>query len=1062
MEAIFRFFASRHTLAMVITLMIIILGIGTFFTIQKDVFPVVEFGELIITTRFPGAAPEDVELNVTNPIEEEIREVSGIDRVTSYSMENISVIDVMVDPNAKDTDEIVSEVREAVNRVTDLPAEVTERPDVSEINTSEFPVIEVGLSGDLPYRELREAARLFEKKLENVSGVSRVDKFGYREREIKVEIDPQKVNRLQVPLRAVISAIASRNIRSTGGSFESYTSEKNVVTLAQFEEPSDVGDVIVRASFDGPAIKVSDLAEIKDDFEEERVTSRMNGEFAISFLVFKKETADAIRTIDGIKALVDEEREFFPAGVQVGYSDDYSRYIRNRMSVVVNNGAIGLGLVVLLLGAFLSVRSAFWVAMGIPVALFGTLFLLPLFDSMLDVITMAAMIMVIGIVVDDAIIVAENIHRKRELGMAPLDAAVKGLSEVFKPVVTTILTTFVAFAPMFFMSGIMGKFVFVIPLTITLALAITLLESTIALPAHVIFGLEEKGGPATKVARGWFRHVRDFYRRTSYYVFKARYAVLLISLGTLGGGLWYATHKMDFVLFPSSAADTFFIRMELPRGTSLQATADKIREVEQLVEELPDGEVDSYVTRIGNQGNFVLGENENWAMISVFLAPFADRDRNAEEIVDELRSQTDSLEGYDNLLYYIDGGGPPVGSPITMRIVGSDDRVRTALADTVVAFMRTIPGVTDIDRNDKLGKDQIEIDIDYEKLSRLGLTVADVARNVRIALDGELVTSVRYGDEDVEFRVLFNERARGDSQLLSKLLVPNDRNRLIPLGEVARLRSGPGDASVYHYDGDRAVMVTADVTKGVITPLEATQMVERNFDLARDWRGMRFVVGGEAEETAESMQSLIRAFASAAVGIYFLLVLLFNSLLQPLMVMSAIPLGVIGVIIVFALHGEPLGFLAMMGLIGLSGVVVNDSLVLVNYINHLRQERAGERLLEIVTDGAADRLRAILLTTLTTVAGLLPLAYGIGGSDPFIAPMALAMGFGLLFASPITLALVPSLYLIVEDFQRLGRWAVRGIGRRRTAESSAGAEPQPDSGGLETSPDEPGRGAIGN
>ena len=1023
MKQIFRFFAERHTFALIFTSMIIILGLGTLRNIQRDMFPRVDFGEVIITTRYSGASPEDVELNVTNSIEEEIKTIAGIDRFTSYSMENISIIDVVIDLDEEDQEEIVREIQDAVGRVTDLPQEVDESPLITEINSSIFPVIEIGFSGENGYRELREFARLFEKKLENIDGVASVDKYGYRDREIQVEVDLEKIREYQVPIRSIIGAIRARNIRATAGSFESYTSEKNVVTLAQFDTPDEVGDVIVRSSFDGPTVKIKDLARIKDDFEEEKVMSRMNGRPAISFLVNKKETADVIRTVDAIKQLIESERENLPEGVVVQYSDDLSRYVRNRLNVVLSNGLIGLALVLCLLAIFLSTRSAFWVGMAIPVTLLGTVFLLPAFGQFMDVISLAGMIMVVGIVVDDGIIIAENIHTKREQGLQPVDAAVEGLDQVFKPVSTTILTTIVAFAPMFFMSGIMGEVVYVIPLTISLALLIAWTEGSVALPAHLIWGVKPHAkGTMPHVERGWFNPVRRFYRRTIRIAFILRYLVIVLAVGSLGTGVWYAFNYMDFILFPKDAADKFFVRFELPRGSSLEATSDKMREIEALIAELPDGEVDSYTTRIGNQGMYVAGENENWAVVSVFLTPFATRDRTAEDIVEELRPKTDELEGIDKMIYYIDAGGPPVGEPITIRVIGADDDVRVELADSVVAFLETLPGVKDIDRNDKLGKDQVTIQLDYETLSRLGLTVADVARNVRIAFDGEVVTSVRYGDEDVEFRVILDEKTRRNPRLLGDLLVPNNQNRLIPLKSVMSARVGPGVSSIYHYDNERAVRIIADLEKGTITPLKATATVEKHFDLKKDWPGMRFAVGGEAQETQKSMDSLLTAFISAAVAIYFLLALLFNSGIQPLVVMAAIPMGVLGVIIAFAIHGQPLGFTGVMGLIGLSGVVVNDSLVLVNHINRLRKERPKDKLLDIVSDGATDRLRAILLTTLTTVAGLLPLAYGIGGSDPFIAPMALAMGFGLLFATPITLALVPSLYLIADDFKRLVRW----------------------------------------
>jgi len=1040
MKQIFRFFAERHTFALVLTTLIMVLGLGTFRNIQRDMFPRVDFGEVIIITAYPGAAPEDVELNVTNKIEEEIKEISGIDRFTSYSMENLSFIDVVVDMDEGDQEDVVREIREAVNSVTDLPPEVDEDPAITEINSSIFPVIEIGFSGDNGYRELREFARQFEKKLENLAGVASVDKYGYLDREIRIEVDPDKIREYHVPLRSLIGAIQARNIRSTAGSFESYASEKNVVTLAEFDGPEDVGEVIVRTSFEGPAIKVKDLARVSDGYEDETVLTRMNGKSAISFLVNKKESADVIRTVDEIRALVDEEKKNLPEGVIVQFSDDLSRYVRNRLDVVRSNGMIGLGLVLCLLAMFLSLRMAFWVALGIPVTILGTVFLLPAFGQFLDVISMAGMIMVIGIVVDDAIIIAENIHRKRELGMQPIDAAVEGLSEVYNPVVTTILTTFVAFAPMFFMSGIMGKVVYVIPLTISLALFISLLEGTVALPAHVIWGQKRhRAGSSPRQARSWFDYVRRFFRRSIRIVLILRYVVVVFAVVSLGVGVWYAATYMDFILFPKDAADKFYMRIETPRGSSLQSTSDKVFDLEALVEGLPAGEVDSYVTRIGEQGMYVAGQNENWAIVSVYLTPFSTRDRTADEIVSELRAKTDELPGFERIIYYIDAGGPPVGEPVTVRVVGNDDGVRVALADSVVAFLASLDGIKDIDRNDKLGKDQVELILDYEKLSRLGLTVADVARNVRIAFDGEIVTSVRYGDEDVEFRVILDEKTRKKPVLLGELLVPNDRNRLIPLKSVMSARTGQASSSIYHFDNERAVRITSDVEEDKITPLQATTAVQERFDLRSDHPGMRFEIGGEAQETQKSMDSLITAFISAAVAIYFILVVLFNSPIQPLLVMSAIPLGILGVILAFALHGQPLGFTGVMGLIGLSGVVVNDSLVLVNHINRLKKERPGDRLLDIVSDGCTDRFRAVVLTSLTTVAGLLPLAYGIGGSDPFIAPMALAMGFGLLFATPITLALIPSLYLISDDIKRVFLW----IGRLFTRGGAVAEAAQP-------------------
>jgi multidrug efflux pump subunit AcrB len=1024
-NSFFRFFVERHMLAKLFTIMVILLGIGTLVQIKRDVFPDVDFGQMIITTYYPGASPEDVELNVTNEIEEELKSVSNLDRITSYSMENLSVVTVEIDVNADDKDRTKQDVREAVNRVTDLPDEVTEAPLVTEISSAIVPVIDVGISGDLPYRRLREVARLFKKKLENVPGVSSVNEFWYLDREVKVEIDPEALERFQIPLQDITRAIRERNIRATGGTFESYTSERSVVTLAQFENPEDVNEVIVRSTFSGPPLRVKDVGGVRDAFEEPRIISRMNGMPAITFQVLKMESADIIRTVDAVKKLAEKEQQLLPDGVEIRFADDVSYYVRNRFNVVLSNGAIGLALVLIVLSVFLNLRTAFWVALSIPVVLLGVLFLLPVMGAYLDIIALTAMLLVIGIVVDDGIIVSENIVRRRELGDPPLQAAANGIHEVAKPVITTIVTTFLAFAPMFFMSGVTGEFVFVIPLVISLAVLISVAEVTVALPAHLVPGLA-KQKQAAAGGRKWFDAIRRLFQKYIYYALKLRYGFIVLSIGLLAGSLWYAANHMQFILFPATAADNINAYLETPVGSSLEHTSEKAKAVEQAIARLPENELASFTTRVGSHGERQPGEYENWALIRINLTPYAKRDRTAGAVADELRAATDSIPGLARIVYDVEAGGPPVGDPVTVRIVGSDDQMRRRLTDSLIAFIGAIDGVTDMDRNDKLGKQQVRIKLDYDKLSRLGLSVAAVAGTARIAFDGDVVTSVRYGDEDVDFRVILKPSARSSLDNLRELLIPNEQGRLIALKDVASLEKAPGPANYYHFDRERTTTVTADIVEGKTTPLEVTGAALKHFDLDRDWPGMRFVIGGEAEETASSFRSLFIAFGIAVIAIFFVLSLLFDSFSQPFMVMVAIPFGIVAVIIAFALHGEPLGFLALMGLVGLSGVVVNDSLVMVNHINELRKNYPGKRIIEVVSMGTANRLRAVIMTALTTAAGLIPLAYGIGGSDPFIAPMALALGYGLLFATPLTLVFVPCLYVVRADILQLVRSILPG------------------------------------
>jgi len=803
-----------------------------------------------------------------------------------------------------------------------------------------------------------------------------------------------------------------------------------LLVIAALYHKCEVGEVIVRSTFEGPHILVKDLATIDDGFEPEKVRFRMNGKQAIGFKVFKKGNSDVIRVTDAIFRLIDDERVKVPQGIELLFASEQSRFVKNRLSVLANNGAIGLILVSVVLVLFLNFTTAFWVAMGIPLAMMSVVFLAPMFDVTIELISLMGMVIVIGLIVDDAIVIAENIHRHREKGKSPLDSAVDGAYGVLKPVFATIITTALAFGTMFFMSGLMGKFIVSIPIVIILALGVSFFESMIILPSHIMRGMEKrekkrlaKTGSADnpKLKKDWFLRVREKFQRYIAVILTYRYLIFMVFIVLLVGAFGFAYLHMHFILFPGNTAENFFITVELPTGSSLDATEDKIKEIEGVLEALPEDEMQSHMAILGSLGGggfFTPGESENWAFIIVTLTPYNERKRDAEMIVAYLRKQTDKLEGFDAIRYIIDAGGPPVGRPIAIRVIGGDNDMRTTLADSVTAYLATIEGVTDIDRDDKVGKEQVEIKIDYPRLSELGLTVADIAQNVRLAYDGQVVTRVRYGDEDVGFRVILEESARNKPDYLSKLKIPNRRGRLIPLSEVAQFEIGPGPSRYFHYEEERTVTITADIALGDLTPLQATQLAVDHFDLTSDWPGMQFVIGGEAEETQESIVSLGITMITALVGIYFVLILLFNSVTQPFLVVLAIPFGLIGVIGAFAMHGEPLGFLAIMGVIGLMGVVVNDSLILVNYINIHRESEPDKKIKRIVSEGTATRLRPIILTSITTIAGILPLAYGLGGSDPFIAPMALALGYGILFATPLTLILLPCLYLILDDIGR--------------------------------------------
>jgi len=1021
MRSFFKFFIDRPLVANTVTIMTLLLGAITLPNINRNTFPPVDFGELTITTRFLGASAEDVERTVTNKIEKELKGIDGIKRMQSTSVENVSLIHIAIDIDTADTDEVKDKIQKALDRVTDLPPEVTDRPVIFELESDTFPVMEVGLGGDIPYRELLAIAKRFEKKLEDLRGVGKLVKYGYFAREIQVEADPDKLQKFQISLNDIIRAIRDKNVRASMGDFDTDGGPSKLFTNAEFRTPLDVKEVIVRSNFNDQIIRIKDLAIVVDGFEDPTVKSRVNGLQAISFDVLKSSGADVIKTVKRIEALIEQESKLLPEGVYFVKAHDFSYYLKNRLKVLISNGIIGLFLVAMVLWFFLNIKTAFWVALGIPVTLFGTLFLLPIFDMNINIITLLAMIIIVGIIVDDAIIIAESIAQHRERGESPKEAALNGLMAVYKPVITTVLTTFLAFAPMFVMTGIMGRFIFVIPLVITCALTISVMEGFIALPAHLLPGMKTltERSPFAQRKFEFIRAVRKRYRAVLRQAIRIRYGVALFFVFLFAGTIFFAATWLNFVLFPESSAQNIIVQIECPVDSMLDDTEKKVAKVEKEILALMPHEIQAFTTRVGMYGDFFhVGEKENFAMTLIDLTPMSQRKRTAREIANELRERTKDFQGYTKILFVVDSGGPPLGRPITLRIVGDDDKQREALASRIVQFLNSIEGTSDIERDDKPENEQFQLIPNIQKLSRLGMSVSDIVRTVRTAYTGTIASSVRYSEDDVDFRVMLNRKMRNRLSRLNNLLIPNQMGRLIRLKDVATIRRVPGSPNYYHFGDTRSITILGDIDKSKISVIGVTKKVQKEFNMPKDWPTLELVIGGEAEETQESVQGLIRSFGVSIVAIFFLLMLLFNSFVQPFLAILAIPFGILGVIWAFALHGQDLGFLSMIGTVGLSGVVVNDSLVMINHFNDLRRKAPGRNVHAIVIRACSNRFRPIVLTSLTTISGLLPLAYGWGGSDPFIAPMALALGYGILFSTPLTLLVLPCFLLIAEDFKK--------------------------------------------
>jgi len=1020
MKPFIRFFAERHALAYVITITIIVLGVRTLSTINRDVLPNVDLKEMNIVTLYPGGSAKDVEINVTNKLEEELKEVDGIESVTSLSIDNQSNMNVLIDRYVKDYAKVKQDIRSAVDRVVDFPPEVTQAPFVVEISTDLIPVLQISItSNELSYTKLREYALDLEEKILDLPQVSGVRQSGLRDREYKIQIDAEKAERLQISPREVYNAIRSRNVHTSAGSFESNNAEKSIVTIEELKSVEAVENVLVRSSFNGLGIYVKDVARVIDDFEDETTRARVNGNRAILFNVNKKTSADIIDTAKALTALAEKERANYKGDIQIITSGDRSLVVTNRLSVVTNNGIIGLGFVLVMLMVLLNLRVAFWTALGIPIALLGAIFFLPFFSVELSAVAMAGLIIVIGIVVDDAIVVSENITRHSEMGKSAIDAAVDGTEEVLKPVLATIITTILAFSPMFFIDGVLGDFVFVIPLVVCAALVVSFIESIFALPSHLISGfsgnVSRLGSDRKSESQVFTRYIVQPFTLIVGVLLRFRYAVIFAFILLLAGSLYYAKNHIDFILFPTDSSSQFHVIIELPPGSSLDKTEQVVKEVEDAISELPDSELQSFVSYLGLVNQNTVINSANNAFITVSLTPYDSRVRGAKDITKDLESQLKDLSGA-LISFQVDAGGPPVGKPITLRVTGNDNTIRDALVDDIVNKLKEMDAVSGIDSDNKKGKEQVRVIFDHNKLSQLGLDVGLVAQSLRLAFDGDIATSVRLGDDDVDFRVQLDREAINDLETIGNMLIPNNQGRLIRLREVSQFETYQAAAILAHYQNKRSTLITADVDSEVMTSVEATQSILSQIDVSR-WPGMQVISDGESEETQDSIGSLGSAFVVAMLAIFLVLILLYGSIVKPLIVLSIIPFGLIGVIWTFVAHGQPISFIASIGVIGLTGVLVNDSLILVSYSETVKKLHPQLSYFEAILQAISTRFRPILITSITTVFGLIPMAYGLGGSDPLMAPMALAMGYGVTMATPLALILVPCILLVSADLK---------------------------------------------
>ncbi len=1020
-----RFSVNQSLFVNLVSILIIIFGLIVVMGMNREIFPNVDFDVVSITTVYPGATPLDVEKLITVPIEKEVKEVDGIKEIKSSSASGASFIVIKIDPDESDKKKVVNDIQSAVDKVKDLPRDIYEDPVVVEITSKQYPVIEVSLSGNMSEKELQYYADGLEDLLEDIKGVARVRKSGYRDREIQVHVNPEKMREQYVSFDEIREAVSSRNISVPAGEINTQTTEYSIRTTGEFSTAEEVENIIIRANDVGNWLRIKDVTEVKDSFKKEDIINKTLGSRSINLVVMKKESGDAISIVNEIKKVCNAFLENCPDKPEISYVNDYSFFARRRLNVLRNNGWASLVLIIASVLLFLQWRVAAMTVLGIPIAFFATFMVMQMMGITINLISMFGLIIVLGMLVDDGIIVAENVYRYMEGGRQPREAAVKGSEEVMGAVTTAVLTTIAAFSPLLFMTGIIGKFIRDIPTVLIVALLASLGEALIILPSHLADFVKIKydaRGKPMNISKDmpWFKKLVEFYTRVVRGAIKRKYRVLAGFTVLLFVCAFLAFGVIKFILFPSAGINYFFVRGEAPIGTPLQKTNELMLPVEEIVSQLPPEELDTFVTSVGSiaedRHDPFAGQASHLVQVSVYLTPEQDRKRKVEEIIEEVRKKAKDVKGFTELRFDKPEAGPPVGKAVEAGVRGESFEVLDKIAGEYMDYLKTIDGTIDITWDHKPGKEEIRVKVDNNKSALAGLNVAQIANTVRAVFEGSIATKIKptKAEEETDVTVMFPEEIAGNLNVFDNILIRNKYGNLIPLKNVAEIVKVPGTTTIHHRDGKRVVTASANVNTDRTTSLKVNRLLEKKFKgLSQRHIGYSVKYGGEQEETLDSLKSLLKAFFYAFLIIYLILASSFKSIIQPLIIMLAIPFGLIGVVIAFLLHGLPLSFMAILGIVGLNGIVVNDSIVLVDFINKLR--RKGMNRHDSIIKAGQMRLRPVLLTTITTVGGLSTVAYGIGGKDPFLVPMALAICWGIAFATALTLIIIPCIYSIVDD-----------------------------------------------
>jgi multidrug efflux pump subunit AcrB len=1047
-----RWFTKNGVAANLLAAVAVVCGLYVATTIKLELFPQLDMDIVTISMVYPGAAPKEVESGIVELIEDRVQDLEGVKRLRSNASEGFGTVTIEVE-RGYDAREIRDKAKSRIDGITNFPVDA-EEAKVEELLVRS-PVIFLALYGDTDIKTLKEVAEFTRDELNNRKGISQVDINGVAPYEISINISENSLRQYGLTLNEVAQAIQQNSIDVPGGAIKSRAGEILLRTTSKAYRGSEFESFPVLTQADGAVVTLGEIASIEDGFVDEQLTTKFNGQRAILLNTYALGNESVLDVSKRVRDFAQEIQSELPAGIEIKPTNDFTYYLTGRLQMLIENGIFGLFLVFLVLTLFLRPSLAFFVMLGIPISFLGAMTLLPWFGISINLASLFGFILVLGIVVDDAIIVGESIFTQFQKHGGPgVNASVVGTQRVATPVTFAVLTTVVAFIPILTMPGFIGKFFFPIPVVVIACLIWSLIESKLVLPYHLTLCKVGKNDDRSnlnwllrqqrKIADGMERFVKERYRPLLKRAIQFRYATVAVFVGLLGAMLALLAGKhLPFVFFPEVPSDYMVAKLVMPEGTPVQVTTAAIKKLESslavLQEEIDDmghgNPFDNITVTVGGQPfSNIGGPNGNISkQISPNLAEIGVELMKREDIADggniavlsgpnlakRWRELTGPIAGVKELVFDANAAGQG-GSPIDIQISGRDFDQLNEVASAIKMKLGSYRGLYDIRDNYSSGKREIQLDL-KPTAEAMGLTNSDLGQQVRAAFYGIEAQRVQRGRDDIRIMVRYPRAERESLENLESLRVRTLSGEAIPFEEVADYKITQGFSSITRVDRRRVLNITANANKDLVNLEQVKADLNGGVNgespfldaLVQEYPGVSWSYEGEAREQSDIFESLQRMTILVFFIIYALLAVPLKSYLQPLIVMVVIPFGLIGAIMGHLLLGQAMSILSILGFVALAGVVVNDSLVLVDFIN---QERVrGVALREAIVSACTERFRPIVLTSLTTFVGLLPLLFETSLQAQFLIPMATSLSFGVLFATAMTLLLVPAFYNILQD-----------------------------------------------